>query len=913
MFDILEWGLRDRFFRLRSPEPIDRRVVIISVDSTISDADLAKLITQLKTYSPSAIGLALYQQPSEDYGSDDLSELLATYPKLIGVEKVLRNKIDPPPELVGSDRLAISNLVLDRDLTVRRALLSLIDPQDNALKHSLGTQLARLHLEQQDLTLKTLDAETQTFRWGNAVFSPMRRGQGGYPEGDLGGYQILLNWRGPAASFAAVSLSDVFTRKVDPSLIAGHMVLIGPDASIESPVQTPFGFDNTVPNFVVQANIASQITSAVLDGRKLLTSWRALWQWLWILVWAGVSTGSTWQLCQQIERSVARYEVAGTRNWVVNTSQKVSLPLLACLLLSGSLMVLGYGAFLSGVVVPVVTPIVAIAIGTSATTNSHKKYRLSLVNKQLAFANQELFDYSRTLQERVSDRTKALEKAKITADAANQAKSDFLANMSHELRTPLNGILGYAQLLSRSDAIPDKQKEGLAVIKQCGNHLLALINDILDIAKIEARKLELHPCEIHLPKFLESVCEICRIKAEEKGLSFRLEVAESLPTGVCVDEKRLRQVLLNLLGNAIKFTQQGHVTLRVEALMPASEEASALLNFQVEDSGIGITPDQMRQIFLPFEQVGETIRKKEGTGLGLSISQQIVQLMNGEIQLKSIPGHGSLFWFDIELSTGLSTGLSTEHAFAADDAAYYQTDASVRWSDISVQRKPIIEIEGYTKGKGPTILIVDERLSDRTLLKDMLRPAGFQVIENDGTSGIDILQRETPDLLIVDMSRQSSNSYRFTEAIRQQPAFQTLPILATGAQVVAADRQRYLAAGASDLLPKPIQLEHLLDAIAAQLHLTWRYTLNPAAPPSVALSPIALAKSPPAADRLPPELLSRLYHLAMMGNLEAIRSELETLEIETSELQTFAENLQLLVDSFQVKKIKAYLTAHMAT
>ena len=661
---------------------------------------------------------------------------------------------------------------------------------------------------------------------------------------------------------------------------------------------------------------------------------------LWILGWAGIGTSSTWWLCQRVEESVALREVTGASDWFVKGSQRVSLPLLAGVFLSGSIVTLGYGAFLGGVLIPAVAPIAAIALSTSATTNNHKRYRLSLVNNQLEFANQELFDYSRTLQERVSDRTRALEKAKLAADAANQAKSEFLANMSHELRTPLNGILGYAQLLSRSEAIPAKEQEGVAVIRQCGNHLLTLINDILDIAKIEARKLELHPAEIHLPNFLESVCEICRLKAEEKGLSFCLDISESLPIGVCVDEKRLRQVLLNLLGNAIKFTQKGHVTLRVEALMPMPEsrpqaaadraikQTSALIHFQVEDSGIGITPDQINQIFLPFEQVGDTICKKEGTGLGLSISQQIVQLMDGEIQLKSMPDHGSLFWFDVELPT-------VKDAFEAGRHLHVPAGTTVvRWADATSPKSerpaPAIAIKGYAAEKGPTILLVDARVSDRGLLKDMLLPLGFQIAEDDGTGGVDMLRREAPDLAIVDMSRRGSDSYAFVETIRLHPEFQTLPILATSARVFESDHHHYLSAGAHVFLPKPIQIKQLLEAIAQQLNLTWRYEpeaiarLQPASdlasesPFSVHLKDRSedhfitdKSKQPLKVDYIPIELLSRLYHLAMMGNLEAIRLELETIEINAPELQAFVENLQALVDSFQVKEIKAYLTSKM--
>ena len=223
----------------------------------------------------------------------------------------------------------------------------------------------------------------------------------------------------------------------------------------------------------------------------------------------------------------------------------------------------------------------------------------------------------------------AAESAKAAAETANQAKSTFLANMSHELRTPLNGILGYAQILLRDATLGERQVAGLRVIQQSGEQLLTLINDVLDFAKIEAGKQELSLTDIPLARFLRIIAEIISVKAEQKGLAFICDSAPDLPGGIRADEKRLRQALLNLLANAVKFTDQGQVTLRVRFLPPSR------LRFEVQDTGIGIREDQLESIFHPFEQGGEAQRRLGGSGLGLAISQRFVRLMGGEIKVRA--------------------------------------------------------------------------------------------------------------------------------------------------------------------------------------------------------------------------------------------------------------------------------------
>jgi signal transduction histidine kinase len=254
------------------------------------------------------------------------------------------------------------------------------------------------------------------------------------------------------------------------------------------------------------------------------------------------------------------------------------------------------------------------------------------------------------LEELVRARTLELSEAKERAEVASQAKSQFLARMSHELRTPLNAVMGYAQILKMDEGITSKQRSGLDIIHSSGQHLLTLIVDILDLSRIEAGKGELRIAPIELVTRLNAVADIVRVMAVDKQITLDVELDPRLPGVVLADEKRLSQILLNLLGNAVKFTHVGGVTLRALAL-PAAETlpGHVLLRFEVEDSGVGIAEDQVERLFEPFEQAGSADQRVAGTGLGLAISRQLVRMMGGEIRLETRLAEGSRFWFEISV------------------------------------------------------------------------------------------------------------------------------------------------------------------------------------------------------------------------------------------------------------------------
>ncbi|WP_392482412.1 ATP-binding protein [Nostoc sp. C110] len=481
---------------------------------------------------------------------------------------------------------------------------------------------------------------------------------------------------------------------------------------------------------------------------------------------------------------------------------------------------------------------------------------------------------------------KELRQAEEVAQNSSQAKSEFLANMSHELRTPLNGILGYTQILQRTESLSEKGRKGLSVIYQCGSHLLTLINDVLDLSKIEARKLELYPVDFYLPAFIDSVTEICRIRAEQKVIAFHIEIDPDLPTGIHADEKRLRQVLINLLSNAMKFTHQGSVTFKTQVINQESNtngKTNYKIRFEVVDTGTGITPEQAEKIFQPFEQAGSQKRQSEGTGLGLAISQKIVLLMGGQIQVQSEFGKGSTFWFEANLSE------------------------SKDWAKVSrvVEQGTII---GY-QGQRRTILIADDKWENRSVIVNLLEPVGFTVVEasNGQEAWVQSLAQK-PDMIITDLVMPILDGFELISRLRQSGPFKEIPVIASSASVFAVDQHKSIDVGADAFLPKPVEAENLLEMLRQFLQLEWIFDAK-----VDAIKKISKDGSNQQNEMIHPskDVLQELLELSQDGDIQNILELAEKLSASDEKLNMFSQQLMQLASNFQLKRLETFIEKYI--
>ena len=465
--------------------------------------------------------------------------------------------------------------------------------------------------------------------------------------------------------------------------------------------------------------------------------------------------------------------------------------------------------------------------------NSSEIESLKQISVQLGIAIQQsiLFEQAKT---EIADRKlaeTALQKAVVAADTANRAKSEFLSSMSHELRTPLNAILGFSQVMARDSSLNNQHQEHLEIINRAGEHLLALINDILEMSKIEAGRSQLNQSSFNLMHLLETLEEMFRLKAKSKKLQLNFEVVDGVPHFVNGDEGKLRQILINLVGNAIKFTEMGSVTLRVKknveeslavetaaiqtkpAFAGSDQSAQAdfdcvdansirpvfLLQFEIEDTGSGIAAAEMNKLFEPFEQTKTGHKSQQGTGLGLSISRKFVQMMGGDITISSIPGLGSKFAFDIEIRLADPT-------------------------DVKMV-KPQKEVIGLAPNQPEyRILVVDDRPDNCLVIVRLLSPLGILVREaRNGQEAIAVWEDWQPHLIWMDMQMPVMNGYEATRQIKAHPLGKQTAIVALTASAFEEERTTILAAGCDDFMRKPFEAKILFAKLEELLGVRYIY------------------------------------------------------------------------------------------
>lgn len=459
------------------------------------------------------------------------------------------------------------------------------------------------------------------------------------------------------------------------------------------------------------------------------------------------------------------------------------------------------------------------------------------------------------LEDRVTQRTMQLERAKASAESANIAKSRFLANMSHELRTPLNAILGYTQIFRRQ---PPTERT-LTIVEESGHHLLDLINDLLDLARIEADKLTLQPRPTNLPRLLQTVDNMIRPRAEEKILKIHAKFSDNLPENVMCDKKRLRQICLNLLDNAIKFTQSGYVTFSADVVAHSADRVT--LKFGIEDSGVGMSPDELRQVQQPFHRTLFAEQQTQGAGLGLALVIRLLNLMESELHIESTEGVGTSCSFIVDLPV-------------------ISTDVEL------VTTQPVIE---KVQTGTPHVLIVDDKWENRTFLADLLDPLGFATTEaEDGEIALERLQSCTPDLILTDLVMPNLDGFALVRQIRASSRLAHLPIIALSASVLEHDD----SLAVDGYLLKPFRTDVLLEKIGELLNIDWQYYYSePEQKASILILP-------------PTGQIMTLQQLLKKGDISAAKQM--ALEL-SADFPVFATRALTLLQSFRLRELRRWL------
>lgn len=482
-------------------------------------------------------------------------------------------------------------------------------------------------------------------------------------------------------------------------------------------------------------------------------------------------------------------------------------------------------------------------------------------------AIRDITDRKRLEQQAMNNRR--LEAAAKEAEAANRAKSTFLSTMSHEIRTPLNAILGYAQLMSRDPSLGAETKANLKIIGRSGEHLLVLINDVLDMSKIEAGRVELNPVTFNLPRLLDHLASMFRLRAEAKALRFEMLLDGESVDYVVADEAKISRVLINLLGNAIKFTSRGEIKLHVT--LSQRNTNTLWLSVRVVDSGPGITDEEQKKLFEPFAQTKGGLNTQEGTGLGLAISRRYARLMGGDVTVTSTPGSGSIFKLEVPIERG---------------------DAGVAIRP-SVPRR-VIRIRGGTVP--PRILVVDDQIENRDWLIKLLTSIGFSVRSaENGETAVQNWREWNPQLILMDVHMPVMDGLEASRIIKAEPRGKETAILTLTASAIDGDLRTISQSAADDFLAKPCREDELLEKIGALLNIEYEYEEIAEDEGQPLTDPAALSAE--GLRQLPLELVEELRNATSSGNKKLLDKLILKLR-ETQDARS-AQVLQKLADKYE--------------
>jgi len=518
-----------------------------------------------------------------------------------------------------------------------------------------------------------------------------------------------------------------------------------------------------------------------------------------------------------------------------------------------------------------------------------------MLEKMVETRTRELEFANRQLRERIEAHRKTekeLEKAKLTAEAANMAKSEFLANVSHELRTPLNAILGYSAILKKDITLNESQKGAAEVVEQSGRHLLNLINDILDLTRIETGKAEITESNFHFPSFLENVTAMPKFRAQQKGILFCLKKDPDIPQGIRTDEKKLRQILSNLLSNAVKFTEKGMIEFSVSVVQRNENSRIFRIRFQVQDTGIGIPENRKEDIFLPFIQLGTVMNKADGTGLGLTICRNLTEIMGGHMEMETAEGKGSTFAFELE----------------AEEISEWKAAETEKKEYIAGYTVPASDSGESENRRVFRIFAADDNGEIRNLLKGILLPLGFDFAEaGDGKEAMEKILEFMPDLVFMDLIMPTMDGFSAIRQIKASPDLKHIKVIALSSHISPSDAAAAVSGlNCDDMMQKPLEIQLLYDILRKHLGLEWVYGKEDTADTVPSENNVSETDIP-----LPLSLVRKIQSLVDVCDYSGILKTLDDIDREGNQYLPFTRKMRTMAKMFREDEMADFLKQYM--